>query len=284
MTVTRRTRTGPLRDRPQGQGGAPDPQRGAHLSCQAAGEDHDERAGTREDHQRQGQGQAQRQDLPHRPAFRHLVDDVRDADERCDVAGGRPHRDGQTHDRHERPDARVALELLHRVADHVPGGAGSQLSQVLQNLLGGRLPGDTEQGHQHQQGGEQCQDPVVRQRGGPVREFVVLELLQGAAQHRSPGPPGQLDQPVRRSLFDLLVEAHAALPVHVPGTVFAAGSTRLLCVCHDQRVSTAALLMFPRGHATPVAGLGGPPPGRERYMPRAPTGPRPALRTCGPGR
>ncbi|CAM5653983.1 hypothetical protein SGRIM119S_03746 [Streptomyces griseorubiginosus] len=121
----------------------------------------------------------------------HVVHPVRGADERRDVAGGRPDRQHQAHDRHEGAGAGVALKLFDGPGDDVAGRAGGELPEVVEHLVGGRLAGQAQQGHQDQQGREQRQHAVVREGGRAVGQLVVLELAHGPFEDPAPCSSGQ---------------------------------------------------------------------------------------------
>ena len=171
-------------------------------------EDHDERD---ED--------LERAQLPERPALGRLVDDVRRAHERADVAGGRPQRGAETDEEQHAGRAPVGRDRLDRAGERVRRGVGADLGDDVGDRLRRlhRVAEDPEHRDERDERREQREQPVVRERRRPVGEVVLAELLHRALQRREDararlgafravvGAPGRAD---------VLVACHGpALPV-----------------------------------------------------------------------
>jgi hypothetical protein len=107
-----------------------------------------------------GDAEADRHDLPERPALRHVIDDVGGPDEGRDVGRRRPQRQDDADDRGE-ARARVAvLQVGRHRLDELLDVARSGLGQVVDQRLGPRAE-QAQQRYHHQQPGEDRQDRVV---------------------------------------------------------------------------------------------------------------------------
>ena len=90
------------------------------------------------------------------------------------------------------------LQAVHRVEQYGPHSGRGRVGQVGDQRLGRRLAGQPEQGHQHQDPGEDRLDAVVGQRRRPVLQEVVLELRQGPAGRGPPPPAAQVGRFARQ--------------------------------------------------------------------------------------
>ena len=61
------------------------------------------------------------------------------------------------------------------------------------------LPCQADERQQHEQGGEEGEDPVIGQRCGEQREVVLLELLDGAPERALPGGLREIGGGLRRA-------------------------------------------------------------------------------------
>src|SRR6516164_9306293 len=82
-------------------------------------------------HHQQGDAEAYRGGLPHRPAFRNVVDDVRGPHEAGHVGGGGPQADRDAHDRECSGRGVAMLEVIHRAQHGVPHGSGCGLGHAV---------------------------------------------------------------------------------------------------------------------------------------------------------
>ena len=106
----------------------------------------------------------------------------------------------------------TALVMTSRVAP------GARLPTFLSSVSIVSLPGQADERQQHEQGGEEREDPVVGQRRGEQRQVVLLELLTVRWSvpfqvdfERSVGASGARPLPV-------WVVAVSAMPRGLPGS------------------------------------------------------------------
>ena len=180
----------------------PDPERSGDRRDDGSGHHDRDRDDREHDHHHDRDEDLQRPQLPDRPSLGRLVDDVRGAHERADVARGRPQRRAEADDEQDARGASVRGDRSDRTGEGVCRRPRADLRDDVGQRSRRRsgVADERDDRDERDQRREQRQQPVVRQRRRPVAQVVLAELRDRPLDRREQtrlavGPGGRVVRP-----------------------------------------------------------------------------------------